>query len=245
MARAEIAPRSPLPGDPLGVCDRLTERLAAEAPPRQVAVETAARTVALGGPLRGAEGTHHLGSLAAHPTLGGLACQPRVAHLLVLEDLVDRVSGEVRFHAFRAQLGHEAGSSAGTMPETVAHERRRHRSVVEETLTFQVVEAGPDACDRKALLAQPRPELPARASPVGEEVERTFSNAHVGVEICELLTRILGELVTDSELAPLQRLERDLEGIAVVEVDEDLQASRPEGLEAGDARGGGQGRDSE
>ncbi len=76
-------------------------------------------------------------------------------------------------------------------------------------------------------------------------MERTFSNAHVGVEICELLTRILGELVTDSELAPLQRLERDLEGIAVVEVDEDLQASRPEGLEAGDARGGGQGRDSE
>ncbi len=174
------------------------------------------------------------GVLSSHPSLCDFPRELVVRHVLVIEDLFDGAVGHVGRDAFRTQFGREACLAARAVAQAVAHEGRCNRFVVEKSALFQQIEARVDAGRVEALLTESPPELGVRACPVRKQVEGSVAHADVRVGVEQMVTRVGGQGVPDTEPALLEGFEHQLERFARVEMDEDFEAALPEGLDARD-----------
>ena len=132
--------------------------------------------------------------------------------------MLDRRAGDFRLHAPRAELRHEAALAARAVVETVPHERGGDSCVVEEPLLLEPLEAGIDALGGEPSAPQAAAEVAPRARAARQEGERGLPHPHLRVGVEEALALPGVQRVAGSQTRALERLERDLERIAAVEV---------------------------
>jgi hypothetical protein len=184
------------------------------------------------------QSVQHAVALTARPLPPHFPRQRRIVYVGVLEDPLDGAGGEISVDPLRPELGAQSGRTLRAMPQPVAHERFGDGSVVEEAFLIQAVEARVDASGAEALLPEPAVQLDAGPGAIGEEIECGVADADVGVVVEEVMPFFRRESVSDAETVPFQRLQHDLERLSPVEVQENLQASGPQGLNPCDERVG-------
>jgi len=117
----------------------------------------------------------------------------------------------------------------------ITDEGSRDGLVVDESLLLESIQTRVDAGRSESLLPQPTLKLRAGTRSIGDEIQGGVTHADISVCVEQIVFLVRGQGVADPEPTALQRLEHDLEGLVVaLYVDEDLEASRTQRLDAGD-----------
>jgi len=239
VSDAVRSPESVGSGDVEGTPDPAAHRVPSKAPTSEIADEASHGFLSLGASTFHHQSFEHGSTLSRDPRLRDLPGQGRVVGVFVVEDPADRLERHLTRHALRAKLGRQRCPAPWPVAKSVSYECRGDGFVVDEPSVLEPIETEVDSCRTKALAEQAASQFGSGASAVRDQIQGGVSDAQVFVIVQEVVLAGSGQGIADAEAVALQRFEHDLEGLAAIEVNADLQPSWFEGLDAGDERRGG------